>query len=98
MMLTYLLDILCYLLFVKEKLSVPHRTAVKDSAFLIGRNVHSIDIHLTGFHPYECLFDTALSHAERFDLRTVKHDPRFIFLEYEIVMICFFIIRDQFCL
>src|SRR5699024_2473907 len=44
------------------------------------------------------LFYTAFSHAQGFYLRAVEHDPGFIFLQNEIIMVCFFIIGDQLCL
>ena len=58
--------------------------------------MHAINVHFAVVFLYKRFFNAALSKAQAFYLRPGERKTSFPGFLYKIIVICFFIVRDQF--
>jgi hypothetical protein len=81
---------------VEEQFALPQRIHIEYIALLIGADVHADHPRLSPTDGNVAILQITLALTDAFDLCTEKSDARFVFFVYEIVVICFFILRYDF--
>ena len=95
-LLTDLLPQFSDLILVHEKAPLAQRIPVEEVAFFVGGNVHAVDEDLPVMNLHIGFFDRAMTHPDRFDLRSEEFDARFDRLEDKIIVVGLFIIGYEF--
>jgi hypothetical protein len=79
-----------------QQLALASRLFIEDIALFIGAYVHTDDEKLAVLDRAVAILEIYRALTDAFDLCTEKSDARFVFFVYEIVVICFFILRYDF--
>ena len=73
-----------------------HRIFIKNISLFIWADVHTINKHFAVFNTDKGFFYAAFSHSQGFNLCSVKRNPCLIRVFDKIIMICFFVVCNQF--
>ena len=85
------------LALMHKELTLTERISVEDISMLIWGDVHSDYEKLAVLYVDIGILQIDLTRSEAFDLGTEKLDARFVLFVHEIVVIGFFILRDDLC-
>ena len=81
---------------MEQKFPHPKRVFIENISLFIRIDVHTINIHLPLINTNKCFLDAAFSHTDRFHLCAKQFDSCLILILYKIIMVCLFIVGNQF--
>ena len=80
---------------VQEQAAFAQGLTVEDIALFIRADVHAFNESFSMIDGYISFLDTALAHADRFDLCSEKLDPAFVFFFYKVIVVGLLVVGYQ---